>query len=64
MIKIQDEKGETLFVVKDDATRPERVIQDNEVCPKCKQSGENKPGEYVCPMCGRNLLHNEDVEEE
>ena len=49
MIKIQNQDGETVFVVKDDATRPERVIEDvtteNEVCSKCKQSGEGKCGE-------------------
>jgi hypothetical protein len=62
MIKIQNQDGETMFVVKDDATKPERVVEDEEVCPKCKQSGENKYGEYPCPVCGRNLLWDEEEE--
>ena len=69
MIKIQDEKGETVFVVKDDATKPERVEdkgfgQEIDFCDKCKQSGPNKPGEYPCPVCKRNLLHDEDLKED
>jgi hypothetical protein len=70
MIKIQNKKGETVFVVKDDATKPERmtdekwVLEDEEACPKCKQKGKNKKGEYPCPLCKRNLLHDEDLEEE
>jgi rRNA maturation endonuclease Nob1 len=58
MLKIQNDEGETLFEVKDDATRPKKV------CPKCEQVGEDKPGEHPCPECGRNLLHEEDLEEE
>jgi Zn finger protein HypA/HybF involved in hydrogenase expression len=61
MLKIQNNKGDTVFVVKDDATKPEATLVD--YCSKCKQSGEGKPGEYPCPKCGRNLLHDEDLED-
>jgi Zn finger protein HypA/HybF involved in hydrogenase expression len=61
MIKIQNKKGDTIFKVEDDATKPERVKDE---CPKCHQSGDNKPGEVPCPDCGRNILHDDDYEEE
>lgn len=65
MLKIQNEKGETVFVVEDEAIKPRRVIElkDDRPCSKCKQSGPGKTGEYPCPVCGRNLLHDEDANE-
>lgn len=63
MIKLQNKKGETVFEIKDDATKPEQV-QDMKPCSKCHQSGEGKPGTYPCPVCGRNLLWDEDEPEE
>jgi len=61
MLKIQNNKGETMFEVKDGATKPQKV---NDFCDKCKQVGDGKPGEHPCPVCGRNILHDEDLEED
>jgi len=68
MIKIQNDKGETLFEVKDDFVKPRKIVQsvvedETTVCVACKQVGPNKPGEYICPKCNRNLLHYEDLED-
>lgn len=63
MLKLQNQKGETVFEVKDFATKPE-AVQDTQPCSKCHQSGEGKTGEYPCPKCGRNLLWDEDEPEE
>lgn len=62
MLKLQNDKGETVFEIKDDSTRPEKV-EDTKPCPKCHQSGEGKYGEYPCGECGRNLLWEEDAPE-
>jgi rRNA maturation endonuclease Nob1 len=64
MLKLQNKNGETIFQVQDNASKPEKVIDWNTECVKCHQSGEGKPGEYPCPLCGRNLLWDDNLEEE
>ena len=63
MIKFQNDEGEILFEIKDDECKP-TYVGDEENCPKCHQAGEGKSGVHPCPLCGRNLLHDEDKEEE
>lgn len=49
MIKIQNEQGKTLFLVKDDATEPELIEQPSFSCPTCHTDWEH--GEAKCPSC-------------
>jgi len=60
MLKFKNEKGETVFKIEDDDSKPKTV--DDE-CLKCKQKGDAKSGEYPCPECDRPLIHDEDEPE-
>jgi hypothetical protein len=69
MLKFQNNEGETVFELKDDASKPKKCDDCEDCkcvkapCDKCNQT-EDKTGEYPCPECGRSLLHDEDQPEE
>ena len=64
MLKLQNEKGETVFVIRDGDLEPVRIEEfeghplDIE-CPQCHQKDTRQVGEYHCKLCGLPTVHDE-----
>ena len=60
MLKLVNEDGEAVFVVKDNSSRPEPVLKSWH-CPKCltsftdEQVKETNGDGLLCPMCENHV---------